>query len=319
MSTRHLPSPSTVASRCMPCKDDELAIETSPDEPCSSRCAVLPLASRRTHPISVDCRDDHVFSSERARPVDPKEACFNEKIMRRLIQSAAAALLLLAIAPAGVAQLHLKREKPPVEDLSWMWQYTQLETARSQENALLQDARFKSFVENHLKAPQTFWGKNKTLSDVVLEFLGVPGQVIGDDNRYLNADGCVPHFCPDRGLLWVDLGPPHPLVAFAAIDWISDNRTTDQDRAAYTLWLFSNRSLDPAHIPAALTRSISRWTSHPSSGDTHLQNITRVFFVDPDGTPHPVTPSAIGAHNELPPETTTESNPASSTTPKANS
>lgn len=238
--------------------------------------------------------------------------------MRHLLQLAAAALLL-TVTPAVRAQLHLKRDKPPVEDLSWMWQYTQPETTRSQENALLQDARFKSFVEEHLKTTQSFWGKDKPLSDVVLEFLGVPGQVIGDDNRYFNANGCVPHFCPDRGLLWVDLGLPHPLVAFAAIDWISDNRTTDQDRATYTLWLFSNRSIDPAHVPTALTRSISRWTSHPSSGDTHLQNITRVFFVDPDGTPHPVTPSAIGAHNELPAETTTESNPNLRTTPKAHS
>lgn len=231
--------------------------------------------------------------------------------MRRMLQLAA---VLLSIAVPGVCvQLHLKHERPQVEDLSWMWQYTQPETTRSQENALLLDVRFKSFVETHFKAPQTFWGKNKPLSDVVLEFLGVPGQVIGDENRYLNADGCVPHFCPDRGLLWVDLGLPHPLVAFAAIDWISDDRTTDQDKATYTLWLFSNHSIDPAHVPAALTRSVARWTSHPSPGDSHLQNITRVFFVDPDGTPHPVTPSAIGAHNELPAETTTESDPTSST------
>jgi hypothetical protein len=236
--------------------------------------------------------------------------------MRRTLQLAA---VLLSIAVPGVcAQLQLKHEKPQVEDLSWMWQYTQPNSA-SQKNKLILDTRFRPFLENHFKAPQSFWGKNKPLSDVVMEFLDVPGQVIGDDNRYLNADGCVPDFCPDRGLLWIDLGLPHPLVAFAAIHWISDNRTTDQDGATYTMWLFSNRSIDPAHVPAALTRSIARWTSHPSSGDTHLQNITRVFFVDPDGTPHPVTPSTIGAHNELPAETTTEPDSNLSTTPKAQS
>lgn len=236
--------------------------------------------------------------------------------MRRMLQLAA---VLLSIAVPGVCvQLHLKHERPQVEDLSWMWQYTQ-PSSGSRENRLVQDPRFSPFLETHLKAPQSFWGKNKPLSEVVIEFLGVPGEVIGDENRYLNADGCVPHFCPDRGLLWVDLGLPHPLVVFAAIDWISDNKTTDENGAAYTMWLFSNRSLDPEHIPTALTRSIARWTSHPSSGDTHLQNITRVFFVDPDGTPHPVTPSAIGAHNELPAETTTGSDQSLSTTPKAHS
>lgn len=230
----------------------------------------------------------------------------------------AAAVLLITTASGARAQLHLKQDKPPVEDLSWMWQYTQPDTVRSQENAFLGDSHLKPYLEKNLTAPQSFWDKNKTLSDVAMEFLAVPGQVIGDDNRYFNADGCVPHFCPNRGLLWVDLGvAAHPLTVFAAIDWISDNKATDEDGAAYTMWVFSNRSLSPAHIPAALTRSIARWTSHPSSGSTHLQNITRVFLVDPDGTPHPVSPNAVGAYNRLPAETTTEPDQALSAIPKA--
>lgn len=233
--------------------------------------------------------------------------------MRCTLQLAAAVLL-----PTMVhAQIPWKHEKPQVEDLSWIWQYTQSDPTRSQENALLSDPHFKPFLEKNLTAPQSFWDKRKPLSQVAMEFLGVPGDVIGDDNRYFNADGCVPHFCSDRGLLWVDLGIAHPLVVFAAIDWISDNRTTDDSRSAYTMWLFSNRSIDPAHIPAALTHSITRWTSRPSSGDTHLQNITRVFFVDSDGTPHPASPRTVGAHNELPAETTTEPDKTPSTLPKA--
>jgi len=229
----------------------------------------------------------------------------------------AAAVLLPTIVQGLHAQLPWKHEKPQVEDLSWMWQYTQTNAIQSQENVLLSDPHFKPFLEKNLTASQSFWDKSKPLSQVAMEFMGVPGDVIGDDNRYFNADGCVAHFCSDRGLLWVDLGLVHPLVVFAAIDWISDNRTTDDSRAAYTMWVFSNRSIDPAHIPAALAHSITRWTSHPSSGDTHLQNITRVFFVDADGTPHPVSPSAIGAHNELPAETTTELDKTLSTLPKA--
>ena len=72
------------------------------------------------------------------------------------------------------------------------------------------------------------------------------------------------------------------------------------------MWVFSNQTLDPAHLPAALVRSIRRWTNQPSSGSTDLQNITRVFLVDPDGTPHQLTPSDIGAHNSLPAETHTD-------------
>ncbi len=224
--------------------------------------------------------------------------------MRRILQLAAT-LLLIAGATANRAQIHLKQEKPQTEDLQWLWQYTK-PAPGSRENQMLGDPHFKGFLESHLTAPQSFWGKNQPLSEVAMEFLGVPGEVIGDDNRYFNADGCVPHFCPDRGLLWADLGATHPLVVFAAIDWVSDNRTTDESAAAYTMWVFSNRSLNPNHPPAALIRSINRWTSHPSSGSNDLQNITRVFFVDPDGTTHPVTPGAIGAHNNLPSETASQ-------------
>lgn len=235
--------------------------------------------------------------------------------MRCLLQLAAVALLP-TLAPSTFAQLPWKHDKPQTEDLSWMWQYTQ-PAPGSRENALLWDPHFKPFLQKHLTAPQSFMQKNKPLSEVALEFLAIPGDVIGDDNRYFNADGCVQHFCPDRGLLWVDLGLAHPLVVFAAIDWISDNRTTDDDAAAYTMWVFTNRSLDPAHLPAALIRSIARWTLRPSSGSTHLQNITRVFLIDPNGTPHPITPSTIGAYNKLPAETTTDPNQSLSTPPKA--
>jgi hypothetical protein len=139
-----------------------------------------------------------------------------------------------------------------------------------------------------------------------MEFLAVPGDVIGDNNRYFNADGCVQHFCPDRGLLWVDLGTSHPLVVFVAVDWISDNKTTDESGAAYTMWVFSNRAIDPVNIPSPLVRSIARWTSQPYGHTNILQNITRVYIVDPDGTSHPVAPADIGARNTLPPETATE-------------
>ena len=232
-----------------------------------------------------------------------------------LCRHLAAALVLVALATdAGMSaqvihspQVNIHR-KPAAEDLSWLWQYTQ-PASGSRENQMLWDPHFKPFLKQNLTAPQSFWNANlaqhKPLADVTMEFLGVPGEIIADENRYFNANGCVPHFCPNRGLLWVDTGVAHPLVVFNAIDWISDNRTTDEKNAAYTLWIFSNRPLDLSRIPPALVRSIARWTSEPSSGSTVLQNITRVFLVDPDGTAHPLNPSTVGAHTTLPAETST--------------
>lgn len=237
--------------------------------------------------------------------------------MRRILQLAALTLLTTMGATTR-AQMQWHREKPQVEDLSWLWQYTQ-PAPGSRENQMLWDPHFRPFLEKHLTAPQTFWGKNKRLSDVAMEFLAVPGEVIGDDNRYVSADGCVQHFCPDRGLLFVDTAGSRPLVVFAAIDWISQGKNIEEPDAAYTMWLFSNHPIDPTHISSPLIRSIARWTAQPYGHTKLFQNITRVYLVDPDGTPHPLTPNAIGARNTLPPETTTEPQQSLNQTEKAHS
>jgi hypothetical protein len=212
--------------------------------------------------------------------------------MRRILQLAAAALLLTTAAPAMRAQLHLKHDKPQVEDLSWMWQYTQ-PTPTGNENGLLSDARLKPFLAEHLTAPQSFWSKGKSLADTALEYLGRPRSVVADESRYITATGCVQEFCPNRGLLWVDLGSPHPLIIFAATNWIAENKATDQPGANYTLWIFSSRTLDPAHLPRRLTRSIAPWAVEPIADGT-VEQFANVILVDPDGQPHQIQPADIG-------------------------
>jgi len=242
--------------------------------------------------------------------------------MRHPLQLAATTLLLAA--PAARTQIRSPQvniHRHHTQDLSWLWQYTE-PAPNGRENDLLGDPRLKPFLKQNLTAPQTFWGQPpaqpKPLADVAMEFLVVPGDVLGENDRYLTADGCVQHFCPDRGLLWIDLGLPKSLVVFAAIDWITENRATDDKSSAYTLWLFPSIPIDSTRIPAALIRSLRRWTDRPSSGSTDLQNITRVFLVDPDGTPHTLAPSAVGAHNALPAETSNELSASTpDTAPKA--
>jgi hypothetical protein len=239
--------------------------------------------------------------------------------MRPTLQLAA---LTLALTASAAAQFHLpqlsrKEQKDTREDLSWLAPFA-VPSPDGRAGALVHDPRFKPFLRDHLTAPQTFWNENQPLPETIMEFLGKPNQVVLDDNRYLAADGCVPAFCPARGLLFVDLGTAHPLVVFAAVDWVKENKTPNQSGAEYTLWLFANHPLrtgdseataesdlkTPTHIPAALTRAIARWTAQPVSGGTTDQNITNAVLVDPDGTPHPVPPNAIGAqHNPQTSET----------------
>lgn len=228
-----------------------------------------------------------------------------------LAKSCATAFLALT-AIAACAQFHFprtrdmkKHEKKQRSDAEWMWQYGP-PPADGRENQLIQDAKFYPFLQQNLTAPQSFWGvqgtKYKPLPDVAMDFLSVPGKVVADDDRYLTITGCVFHFCPSRGLLWVDLnGAPkagNP-VAFAAIDWIRDSKTTSQPDAEYTLWLFANEAfgLTPDAqntIPSALIHSISRWTKEPLAGSGIVEKITHAIVVDPDGTPHQIPIARLG-------------------------
>jgi len=224
--------------------------------------------------------------------------------MRRFLQFATATFLITALAPSYAKP---KNDKPQREDVEWMWQYGADDRNKDgRENDLVQDPRFRPFLEQVLTAPQTFWGvpingKYKTLAETAYDYLSVPGSVHADENRYLTITGHVFHFAPARGLLWIDLNGKHHLVAFAAIDWTKQGRPTTDPAAEYTLWLFSNDPLTtagpgagPEHVPAALTRSIAQWAAKPLPGLSYVQNITHAVLVDPDGTPHEIPPAALG-------------------------
>jgi hypothetical protein len=221
--------------------------------------------------------------------------------MRRSLQLATSFVLLAGAAShAQVSSPEIKRpKKQPKENVEWLWQYGP-PPADGRENALVLDPRFRPFLAQYLTAPQSFWGNPKSgykpLDETALDFLSIPDKVVADENRYLTITGCVFRFCPSRGLLWVDLGIPHPLIAFAAIDWIKESKTPSEPGAEYTMWVFANHPIDPDHIPAALTHSVARWTARPPSGSTVIQQITNVILVDPDGTPHKIPPASIGAN-----------------------
>lgn len=228
------------------------------------------------------------------------------------------AALLLALAPA------LAHAKPPKlqQNVEWMWQYTPDDAHHDgREDQLVLDLRFKPFLEQNLTAPQHFWGQPiagrwRSLANTALDHLTVPDKVLADDNRYLSISGCTVHFCPDRGLLWVDLNGSHHLVVFCAIDWTKQGAPTSDPEAEYTLYLFSNDPLLPdtirsapkaaaasgpgassttdLRLPPALTKDIGRWAAEPLPGSKIVQRITHAVIVDPDGTEHEVQPSALG-------------------------
>ena len=159
--------------------------------------------------------------------------------MTRLFQLAAAFLICLALGvprrcrrrtttAADLFAADQERQEAPKENVEWLWQYGP-PPADGRENRARPRHPLPPLPRAVPHRAADLLGQSEdrlqTLAETALDFLSVPDKVLADDNRYLTITGCVFRFCPARGLLWVDLNGPHPLVVFAAIDWIKDSKT----------------------------------------------------------------------------------------------
>lgn len=194
--------------------------------------------------------------------------------------------------------------------VQWLWQYTQ-PVPNGNAVALWNDDRFPTLLATEFKQPQAFWGKQVPLAEVIPRFLARYGEVNTRDNRYLTVDGCVPSFCAAHGMLWVDLGvgpkvssavgsaQPDPLLVFAAVNWTTEEHTTDEADADYNLWLFSSRPLSADALPFALTSAIANWDARLAMAHRGVPHIKNAILVEPDGQPFALNPALAGA-NTLP-------------------
>ncbi|MBW4026978.1 hypothetical protein [Acidipila rosea] len=158
-------------------------------------------------------------------------------------------------------------------------------------NALIQDKNFLPFLNDRLKMSQHFWKPGEPVSQVVKDYLAVPGDVLTDGTTYYMADGCVQHFCPNKGLLWVDLTTSPATVVFAATDMMKNSNQ-------WSLYLFTSGNLSPATMPQSLRAGITRWTSKPL-GDGHtIEPIGEAIVIDGEGMEHRPTPLSLGV-NEI--------------------
>ncbi len=216
---------------------------------------------------------------------------------------------LIAPPPRNPAQQQRLR---PAENssgaLQWLWQYTRPEPLGEAAN-LRVDARFQAFLQSAFPQPQSMWGppgSQEPLATVIPLFLTQHGQVTAADNRYIAMDGCVPHFCAASGLLWIDLGTPHPLSVFAAVNWDPNAHSTEQSQANYNLWLFASRPISPDALPFALTEAIAHWNIRLAASHRLVPHIQHALVVEPDGRLFALHPDRIGANVIAPqPETST--------------
>jgi len=198
----------------------------------------------------------------------------------------------------------------PTDSLQWLWAFAKPEPIGRATDLRL-DARFHTLLVNNFNRPQSFWGpepgSNQPLDAIIPLFLSHHGAITAQQNRYLTIDGCVPDFCAARGLLWFDLGTPHLLVIFAAVNWSPESHTTDEAAANYSLWLYPNRELSADSIPLAFTESLSHWDARLAAAHRLVPHIQHATLVEPHGAPYALIPSLVGANTIAPQPDTTAS------------
>jgi hypothetical protein len=251
--------------------------------------------------------------------------------MRRTLQLAALTLLLIA-ASALRAQITnpdtLVAHPPsnpahapiqPTDNLQWLWAFAKPEPI-GRATDLRFDPRFHTLLFANFHEPQAMWGdtdpaRTQPLDAVIPLFLARYGTVTTQNNRYISIDGCVPTFCPAHGMLWIDLGTPHPLIVFAAVNWTTEGHTTGESAANYNLWLFPNHVLSAAELPLALTEAIAHWDARLAAAHRLVPHIQHATLIEPGGAPYALNPALAGANTIAPqPDTTAQDDqPAHST------
>jgi hypothetical protein len=140
------------------------------------------------------------------------------------------------------------------------------------------------------------------VADIVSYFIGVPGNAILDGDRYVTADGCVPHTCDIlRGMLWIDTGTRPATVIFAATDTVD---SVDYSKQIYEeqfhLWLFDSNNHRPvSSLPPAFLSSLKRW-HQVNEANGYKQDIALVTIVQPDGAQLDITYSNLISKRNAP-------------------
>ena len=227
--------------------------------------------------------------------------------MTRCLRPLHRAVLVVIFSCAAQAQHASYPIKPTGGDAAWAKMYATRcgpatrrcpPSTNGYENAFNGDPRLSTLLKSSFPQHQWFRSDHHKLTplpDLIQMFIGVPGGLSLDEDRYVTADGCVPHLCDvNRGMLWIDTGV-HPADAiFVATNLVSGDGSQD----ASHLWIFSSNKLNWQHLPPSFLISLPRWLStiakpgyYGTSG--YPFNFVLATIVQPNGEMEDITPETL--------------------------
>ena len=169
-------------------------------------------------------------------------------------------------------------------------------------------------LRDALPQRQYFWqdhGALTPLADLVHTFIGVPGQVLLTGGRYVTVDGCVPHACSARGLVWIDTGgeagsdcskassnASRPGLIFVATDDV--NGAPASGESLVQLWMFSSGKLNWQELPASFLQAVRTWWAATSKvwAKYTPERVVIVSLVEPSGRVTTLSPEFFHLNGE---------------------
>lgn len=206
-----------------------------------------------------------------------------------------APLLLLCTLPLAVAQTPAPEASGAPYDLGWARAFASPDTKDADHKW---DPQFRALMQSSFHQRQTFWrdhGRFASVPDLVTDFLGVPVGIFLDGDRFVTMDGCVPHACSARGMVWMDtIGHEKPLVIFVATQDVSTSAT--EKGAPQHLWFFASKELNWQKMPQDFKTSLSHWYSSYQATWAKEDPIEAalITLVQPGGLTVDLSPSLFG-------------------------
>ncbi len=206
-----------------------------------------------------------------------------------------------ALPLAGAAQS--ARPATPKPDAAWVRAfaapYTPSQNGSIGNGGLLNwDPRFNALLKSSFPQRQWFWYDHNRLvptTDLIHTFLGVTGNTILDDNRYVTTAGCVQHLCDAIwGMLWIDTASHPPALIFVGNTMVGGDQPAGEH-----LWLFASSKLNWQHLPPPFLQSLHRWIEAPDwPGDPGVSNRRNLHFdlvtiVQPSGIQEDISPATL--------------------------
>lgn len=214
------------------------------------------------------------------------------------------ALALSVCLPGWAAAKHRTEPFAAAQDAAWTREYAApfvtSEAASTEgigrESWLNLDPRFAALLRSSFPQKQWFWHDQyrfTSVPELIQEFIGVPGDAILDNGRYVTVDGGVPHAAFDRGMLWIDTGQRPALLIFAGANLVAGG-----DNNPYHLWVFSSAKVNWTILPSPFLTSLRRWISiigakgYRGTAGYHY-NFVLATFVQPNGEMQDIFPSVL--------------------------